>query len=111
MKLNIEVWDVEINTGTAVHYDSSVFVKFRRPADRDVLEDIYSLRSEYGWEIIDQRGQDIALSQYIDRSADFRINCKSLGMVNGDMARGFTTSRSFTEHQSPLMVTPRHKIS
>jgi hypothetical protein len=42
MKLNIELWDVEITTGKMVHHDNRVALQFRRIPDTDVVRDLFS---------------------------------------------------------------------
>ncbi len=74
MKLNVDVWDVEITTGKLTHHQDRVALRFRRQPDTDVVNDLFSLRSEYGWQVRDFREADRIMKTIMD-DADFIIDC------------------------------------
>jgi hypothetical protein len=83
MKLDIEVSDLEISTGKALHSTDKVFLRFRRPPDCEVVREIIELRSEYGWHVEDNRDRPtthLAFASEAD-SADFVINCVGVNSV------------------------------
>ena len=74
MKLNLNVADVEISTGKMFHLRDEVYIQFRRSPDIDVINDIFSLKSAYGWEVEDMR-QKGKIERMLNDDADFVIHC------------------------------------
>ncbi len=81
MKLNIEVWDVEISTGKMSHHYHDVFVQFRRSPDIVIVQELLALKSEYGWAVEDLREAD-STTKIIQSDADFRIKCVGADSVD-----------------------------
>jgi hypothetical protein len=74
MKLNLDVADLEISTNKMVHFRDRVYIRFRRQPDSDVVNDILSLASDYGWLVEDHRN-DSDISKVINEHADFVVVC------------------------------------